>query len=149
MRKTVLLCALALASCSSPAAVAGAKTPLAACEEFTRSIQDSPSTFRVVDTTQWEEPLTGEERKEARVRQPLIGDGTPGVMFVGIEFDIVNEFGAVVRGSNVCPFSLKDGEVIDAEIDDLYRAAEEWRALVNQARTGHDFPKMQKPVPAT
>src|SRR3546814_8249752 len=57
-----------------------------------------------------------------RDRQPLIGDGVPGLLYVGVELDAMNEMGATQRGSNVCNFSMKDGKVIGREVEDLVRS---------------------------
>src|SRR3546814_8107462 len=122
------------------------ETPRSACEEFTRSLLDSPSTYRLVEVSQWEEPLTGDGMAAVRDRQPLIGDGVPGLLYVGVEFDAMNEMGATQRGSNVCNFSMKDGKVIGSEVEDLVKASEHVRALMNEGRTGKDFPVMQEPV---
>src|SRR3546814_7606587 len=78
-----------------------------------------------------------------RDRQPLIGDGVPGLLYVGVEFDAMNEMGATQRGSNVCNFSMKDGKVIGSEVEDLVKASEHVRALMNEGRTGKDFPVMR------
>src|SRR3546814_10880969 len=84
------------------------ETPRSACEEFTRSLLDSPSTYRLVEVSQWEEPLTGDGMAAVRDRQPLIGDGVPGLLYVGVEFDAMNEMGATQRGSNVCNFRSEE-----------------------------------------
>src|SRR3546814_19800718 len=115
------------------------ETPRSACEEFTRSLLDSPSTYRLVEVSQWEEPLTGDGMAAVRDRQPLIGDGVPGLLYVGVEFDAMNEMGATQRGSNVCNFSMKDGKVIGSEVEDLVKASEHVRALMKEGRTGKDL----------
>src|SRR3546814_10275529 len=58
--------------------------------------------------SQWEEPLTGNGMAAVRDRQPLIGDGVPGLLYVGVEFDAMNEMGATQRGSNVCNFRSEE-----------------------------------------
>src|SRR3546814_10477377 len=111
---------------------------------FTRSLLDSPSTYRLVEVSQWEEPLTGDGMAAVRDRQPLIGDGVPGLLYVGVEFDAMNEMGATQRGSNVCNFSMKDGKVIGSEVEDLVKASEHVRAMMNEGRTGKDVPVVQE-----
>src|SRR3546814_16258582 len=59
--------------------------------------------------------LTCDGMAAVRDRQPLIGDGVPGLLYVGVEFDAMNEMGATQRGSNVCNFSMNDGKVIGSE----------------------------------
>ena len=149
MHKIMIICAaFALSGCGSSEALdnLAAHTPQSACAEFTRSMLNSPSSYQQIDIETWEEPLTGAEMEERREMAPSIGTGTPGVLYVGIEFDAVNEMGAVERSANVCPFSMKDGNVLQTEVDDLVKASEHIRALMNQERTGKDFPIMKEPV---
>src|SRR3546814_6518148 len=86
---------LSLAACGAGVALdeMAKETPRSACEEFTRSLLDSPSAYRLVEVSQWEEPLTGDGMAAVRDRQPLIGDGVPGLLYVGVEFDAMNEMG--------------------------------------------------------
>src|SRR3546814_7197889 len=58
----LLLFPLSLAACGAGVALdeMAKETPRSACEEFTRSLLDSPSTYRLVEVSQWEEPLTGD-----------------------------------------------------------------------------------------
>src|SRR3546814_14990929 len=107
------------------------ETPRSACEEFTRSLLDSPSTYRLVEVSQWEEPLTGDGMAAVRDRQPLIGDGVPGLLYVGVEFDAMHEMGATQRGSNVCNFSMQDGRVIGIQVPDPVTRTAHVRGLMN------------------
>src|SRR3546814_13435139 len=53
----LLLFPLSLAACGAGVALdeMAKETPRSACEEFTRSLLDSPSTYRLVEVSQWEE----------------------------------------------------------------------------------------------
>src|SRR3546814_15982915 len=83
----LLLFPLSLAACGAGVALdeMAKETPRSACEEFTRSLLDSPSTYRLVDVSPREEPLTGDGLAAVRDRPPLIGDGVPGRLSVGGE----------------------------------------------------------------
>lgn len=144
----LLLFPLTLAACGTGEALdeLAKATPRSACEDFTRSLLDSPSTFRLVDVSQWEEPLTASEMEDIREMNAEIGSKTPGLIYVGVEFDAMNDMGATVRSSNLCPFPTADGKVLQSEVDALVEASEHVRALQNQGRTGRDFPVMQEPV---
>src|SRR3546814_15626114 len=73
----LLLFPLSLAACGAGVALdeMAKETPRPACEEFTSSLLDSPSTYRLVEVSQWEEPLNGDGIDAVRDRQPLLGDG--------------------------------------------------------------------------
>lgn len=146
MRFSIIAAAALLASCGSSGIESQA---FMACQEFTKAALAAPSTYSLVDTSSWDEPLTGAEMEDLRKLHPSIGHETPGLRYVGIEFEAENVDGTIIRSVNVCPFATSDGDILDEEIAGTKRLAIALRGLANEAAAETEFPEMKRPVPTT
>jgi hypothetical protein len=102
-----------------PALLAGCEKPeIGGCEEFIKSTLRSPSSFARKEVFVEDRKITWAERlktdpKELQILKQSYDEGRYGERTVMITYDAMNPFGALLRETQMCKFSTRDGEVSD------------------------------------
>lgn len=116
---TASLVALALSACGTAPPTSAVKV----CRDFAKVKISTPASFEHIDTLTWNE---GEADNERHI--------------VIIEFDAENQYGARVRSSDICHFDVKNGRVMQSEIEAMNEIIEHLRILRIEEETQISVP---------
>ena len=85
-----------------------------ACEHYLKETLLSPSSYKRRDVTTWREQITSEELNKITKNSPLLPNEDPALVFVGIEYEAVNNYGVKLEGAEICAFEANGEGIVDS-----------------------------------